>query len=59
VIWEAGKTGYGCGKALDNLALLEREYHEAANFANFLEFIRVICIFVYFALKNFMTLLQP
>jgi len=46
-------------KSLDKLVVLEREYREAANVANFPGSIRVIRILVYFALKKSMTLLQP
>jgi hypothetical protein len=46
-------------KSLDELAVLEREYYEWANIANFSGSIRPIRRLASFALKNFLTLQKP
>ncbi len=52
-------VGYGFSRRLDELTVLEREYREVANFANFPESICVIRRLAYFALKNFLSCESP
>jgi hypothetical protein len=42
-------------RTLDKPIVLERERREEANFANFSRYMRVICTFGQFALRNFLS----